>query len=62
MVQVYTMKWVGKTGHEFFTGSQDGYVKWWDIRSTSVSHNFYPERLEHQELQCASPGVSGHQR
>ena len=32
MVQVYTMKWVGKTGHEFFTGSQDGYVKWWDIR------------------------------
>ena len=32
LLKVYTMKWVGKTGHEFFTGSQDGYVKWWDIR------------------------------
>ena len=30
---VYTFKWIGKTGHEFFTGSSDGFVKWWDIRS-----------------------------
>ena len=29
---VYTFKWIGKTGHEFFTGSSDGYIKWWDIR------------------------------
>ena len=25
-------RWIGKTGHEFFTGSSDGYIKWWDIR------------------------------
>ena len=30
---VYTFKWIGKTGHEFFTGSSDGYIKWWDIRN-----------------------------
>ena len=29
---VYGIKWVGKTGSEFLTGSQDGLVKWWDIR------------------------------
>lgn len=27
-------RWIGKTGHEFFTGSSDGYIKWWDIRCT----------------------------
>ena len=29
---VYTFKWIGKTGTEFFTGSSDGFIKWWDIR------------------------------
>ena len=29
---MYGIKWVGKTGSEFLTGSQDGLVKWWDIR------------------------------
>ena len=33
---VYTARWVGKTGTEFFTGSQDGYMKWWDIRNFSM--------------------------
>ena len=28
LFQVYTLQWVGKTGHEFFTGSQDGTVRW----------------------------------
>ena len=28
MVQVYTMKWVDKTGHKFFTSSKEGYIKW----------------------------------
>ena len=32
---VYTFKWIGKTGTEFFTGSSDGFIKWWDIRSAS---------------------------
>ena len=26
------MKWVGKSGMEFLSGSQDGLVRWWDIR------------------------------
>ena len=30
---VYTFRWIGKTGTEFFTGSEDGYMKWWDIRN-----------------------------
>ena len=29
---VYGIKWVGKSGAEFLTGSQDGLVKWWDVR------------------------------
>ena len=29
---VYGIKWVGKSGVEFLTGSQDGLVKWWDLR------------------------------
>ena len=29
---VYGIKWVGKSGVEFLTGSQDGLVKWWDVR------------------------------
>ena len=33
---VYTFKWIGKTGHEFFTGSSDGFIKWWDIRSVII--------------------------
>ena len=30
---VYGIKWVGKSGVEFLTGSQDGLVKWWDVRN-----------------------------
>ena len=30
---VYFLRWMGKTGTEFFTGSADGFVKWWDIRN-----------------------------
>ena len=26
------LSWIGKTGTELFTGSEDSYVKWWDIR------------------------------
>ena len=33
VVMMDPLQWVGKTGHELFTGSQDGTVKWWDIRS-----------------------------
>ena len=29
---VYGVRWMGKTGHEFLSGSQDGRVKWWDVR------------------------------
>lgn len=34
---VYGLRWVGKSGHEFLTGSQDGLVKWWDIRNFGKS-------------------------
>ena len=30
---VYFLRWMGKMGNEFFTGSADGFVKWWDIRN-----------------------------
>ena len=30
---VFSFSWIGKTGTEFFTGSEDGYMKWWDIRN-----------------------------
>ena len=29
---MWDFRWIGKAGTEFFTGSQDGYMKWWDIR------------------------------
>ena len=32
-VVIWDFRWIGKAGTEFFTGSQDGYMKWWDIRS-----------------------------
>ena len=35
MDAVYTIRWIGKKGTELFTGSQDGYTKWWDIRNIS---------------------------
>ena len=31
-VVIWDFRWIGKAGTEFFTGSQDGYMKWWDIR------------------------------
>ena len=31
-VVIRDFRWIGKAGTEFFTGSQDGYMKWWDIR------------------------------
>ena len=31
-VVIWAFRWIGKAGTEFFTGSQDGYMKWWDIR------------------------------
>ena len=30
--QKFIYSWLGKTGTELFTGSEDGFVKWWDIR------------------------------
>ena len=30
---VYFLRWIGKIGTEFFTGSADGFVKWWDMRN-----------------------------
>ena len=29
---VLLISWIGKTGTELFTGSEDSYIKWWDIR------------------------------
>ena len=34
---VFGLRWVGKAGHEFLTGSQDGLVKGWDIRNFGKS-------------------------
>ena len=36
---VYFVKWMGKLGTEFFTGSADGFVKWWDIRDMTQPVN-----------------------
>ena len=57
-LQVYTLQWVGKTGHEFFTGSQDGTVRW------SPSKIFgsifaYLQVVGHQELWKGHPRVVG---
>ena len=32
LISLCNQRWIGKTGHEFFTGSSDGFIKWWDIR------------------------------
>ena len=32
---IFAFNWLGKTGAELFTGSEDGFVKWWDIRNIS---------------------------
>ena len=35
---VFGVKWVGKSGMEFLSGSQDGIIKWWDIRKFGKSY------------------------
>ena len=32
---IYAFNWLGKTGVDLFTGSEDGFIKWWDIRNIS---------------------------
>ena len=48
---VYFVKWIGKLGTEFFTGSSDGFVKWWDIRS-------FKEPVKQYMLQTSSSANS----
>ena len=52
---VYGIKWVGKSGVEFLTGSQDGLVKWWDVRKfVSPTRQFVVSCQEgEQELERA---------
>ena len=46
---VYTIRWIGKTGTELFTGSEDGYMKWWDIRNISKPTKEFLVTLEDGE-------------
>ena len=39
MQQFLFISWLGKTGTKLFTGSEDGLIKWWDIRNVKT-----PER------------------
>ena len=56
---VNTFRWIGKNGTEFFTGSEDGYMKWWDIRNFKTSTRDFlvvvdEEETDPEKAECVS--------
>ena len=55
---VYFVKWIGKVGTEFFTGSSDGLVKWWDIRNFKDPVKQYMLQTSSSAMSEFPPGIN----